>query len=87
LSSPGTAILLDDAISLGCDVVGGLDPATFDSDLDGHLDVVFGVAERQGVPIDIHLHDHGTLGAYEIEQIAARTCASGLQGRVAISHA
>ena len=87
LSSPGTATLLDEAIGLGCDVVGGLDPATFDNDLDGHLDVVFGIAERRGVPIDIHLHDHGTLGAYEIEQIAARTSASGLQGRVAISHA
>ncbi len=87
ISNPGAAKLLDEAVCLGCDVVGGLDPATFDNDLDGHLDVVFGIAERRGVPIDIHLHDHGTLGAYEIEQIAARTSASGLQGRVAISHA
>jgi cytosine deaminase len=86
-SSPGTAALMDEAVLLGCDVVGGLDPATFDRDMDGHLDVVFGIAERRGVPIDIHLHDGGTLGAYEIEQIAARTKAAGLGGRVAVSHA
>lgn len=87
LSSPGTAELMDEAMRLGCDVVGGLDPATFDRDMDGHLDVVFDIAERHSAPIDIHLHDGGTLGAYEIEQIAARTRAAGLRGRVAVSHA
>lgn len=87
LASPGTAELMDEAVRMGCDVVGGLDPASFDRDMDGHLDVVFGIAERHEVPIDIHLHDGGTLGVFEIEEIAARTRAAGLGGRVAISHA
>lgn len=87
LSSPGTADLLDTAISLGCDLIGGIDPAVFDRNIEAHLDVVFGIAERRGVDVDIHLHDRGTLGAYEIEQIAARTGALGMQGHVAVSHA
>ncbi|RWR07467.1 amidohydrolase family protein [Paenirhodobacter populi] len=87
LRSPGTDRLLDEAISLGADVIGGLDPASFDRDPQRHLDVVFGIAERRGVPVDIHLHDGGSLGAFTIEEIIARTEATGLQGRVAISHA
>ncbi|CUU19438.1 cytosine deaminase [Bradyrhizobium sp. JR7.2] len=87
LMSPGTPQLLDEAIGLGSDLVGGLDPASFDRDIEKHLDVVFGVAGKHGVDVDIHLHDMGTLGAFEIEQIAARTRALGMAGRVAVSHA
>ena len=87
LMSPGTPQLLDEAIGLGADLVGGLDPASFDRDIEKHLDVVFGVAGKHGVDVDIHLHDMGTLGAFEIEQIAARTRALGMEGRVAVSHA
>ena len=87
LKSPGTPELLDEAIGLGADLVGGLDPASFDRDVERHLDVVFGVAEKRGVDVDIHLHDHGTLGVFEIEQIAARTRALGMAGHVAVSHA
>lgn len=87
LASPGTDRLLDMAIDAGCSVIGGLDPATFDRDIEKHLDVVFGLAVRRGVAVDIHLHDGGTLGMFEIEQICARTAALGLGGRVAVSHA
>lgn len=87
LASPGTPQLLDEAIGLGANLVGGLDPASFDRDVEKHLDVAFGVAEKHGVGVDIHLHDMGTLGAFEIEQIAARTRALGMEGHVAISHA
>jgi cytosine/creatinine deaminase len=87
LKSAGTPQLLHDAIDLGADLVGGLDPASFDRDVEKHLDVVFGVAERHGVDVDIHLHDAGTLGIFEIEQITARTRALGMEGHVAVSHA
>jgi cytosine deaminase len=87
LSSPGTPQLLDEAIGLGANLVGGLDPASFDRDIERHLDVVFGVANKHGIDVDIHLHDAGTLGAFEIEQIAARTRALGMEGHVAVSHA
>jgi cytosine/adenosine deaminase-related metal-dependent hydrolase len=81
------AELLDEALRLGVDVIGGLDPAGIDGDIEAHLNVVFALAERHGRRIDIHLHDAGTLGAFELRRIAARTRALGLQGRVAVSHA
>jgi cytosine deaminase len=87
LKSPGTPTLLDEAIGMGADLVGGLDPGSFDRDIKGHLDVVFGVAEKHGVDVDIHLHDGGTLGLFTIEEICARTKALSMQGRVAVSHA
>ena len=87
LSCPGTADILDAAVREGARVVGGIDPTEFDADADGHLDVVFGIAERHGVKIDIHLHEHGAPGIEQIERIAARTSAAGLAGYVTISHA
>jgi cytosine deaminase len=85
--SPGTAELLDEAIAAGADLVGGLDPVGIDQDLDGHLDTIFGIASRRGVGIDLHLHDGGEGGLAEVVAIARRTKASGLGGKVAISHA
>ena len=87
LSSPGTAELLDVAVREGAAVVGGLDPTGFDGDADGHLDAVFGIAERRGAKIDIHLHEPGAGGVGQIERIAARTAAAGMHGAVTISHA
>jgi cytosine deaminase len=87
LRSPGTAELLDAAIAEGADLLGGLDPLGIDGDLDGHLDAIFGIAERRGVGIDIHLHDSGEDGIVQLRAIAQRTETAGLQGRVAVSHA
>jgi cytosine/adenosine deaminase-related metal-dependent hydrolase len=87
VACPGVADLLDNAIRDGADLVGGLDPAGIDNDVTGHLDAVFAIAERHGVGVDIHLHDPGPLGCFELRQIAARTEAAGLDGRVAVSHA
>ena len=87
LRDPGTADLLDAALREGADLVGGLDPAGIDGDVAGHLDTVFGLAERHGAGVDIHLHDPGPLGAFELRDIARRTVALGLNGRVVVSHA
>lgn len=87
LRSPGTADLLDAAVRAGADLVGGLDPAGFDLDPTGHLDVVFGIAERRGVGVDLHLHDGGELGAWQLERICDRAEALSMQGMVTVSHA
>ncbi|MFB7736110.1 amidohydrolase family protein [Streptomyces sp. NPDC056112] len=87
LTEPGTAELLEQAVKEGADIVGGLDPIGIDGDLDGHLDVLFGIAERTGAPIDIHLHDRGRAGLDQISEIARRTLAAGMRGKVTISHA
>lgn len=87
LRSPGTADLLDAAVTEGADLLGGLDPLGIDGDLDGHLGAVFSIAERRGVGVDIHLHDSGESGIIQLRAIAQRTEAAGLQGRVTVSHA
>jgi cytosine deaminase len=87
VTAPGTHELLDEAVRSGADLVGGLDPAGYDGDIAGHLEAIFDVAGRHDVGIDIHLHDGDLLGVFEIEEIARRTKALGLGGRVTISHA
>lgn len=85
--SPGMADLLDAAVAEGADLVGGIDPIGFDEDMTGHYDTIFGIAERHGVGIDIHLHDAGSTGVQELEELIQRTRAAGLEGRVTASHA
>lgn len=87
LVRPGVADLMADAMRLGGDVVGGLDPCAIDRDPKGHLDVVFGLAERFGKPVDIHLHEPGQLGAFSLDLIVERTRALGMAGQVTVSHA
>jgi cytosine/creatinine deaminase len=87
LARPGTAELMEEALRNGAEVVGGLDPSTIDRDPAGHLDTIFGLAEKYDVDVDIHLHEPGDLGAFSVELIAERTRALGWQGRVVISHA
>ena len=87
LVRPGTVELLEQALREGANVMGGLDPSTIDRDPVKHLDVVFGLAEKYDVDVDIHLHEPGELGAFAIELIAERTKALSWQGRVVISHA
>jgi cytosine deaminase len=68
-------------------VLGGLDPVGIDGDRDGQLDLLFGLAERSGKPLDIHLRDGGETGLDQITEIARCTRALDLAGRVTISHA
>lgn len=86
LVRPGTVELLEAAVKMGADCIGGLDPSTIDRDPVRHLDTVFQIADRYGVEVDIHLHEPGMLGAFAVELIAERTRALSLQGRVTISH-
>jgi cytosine deaminase len=87
LINPGTSDLMRAALELGVDVVGGIDPAGIDRDPIRHLEAVFAMATRYDKGIDIHLHDPGELGRWQIERIADLTQAGGLAGRVMISHA
>jgi cytosine/adenosine deaminase-related metal-dependent hydrolase len=84
---PGTAALLEAALRAGADILGGIDPSGIDRDPKGHLDTIFAMADRHGVPLDIHLHEAGELGAFALELMIERTRALGLSGRVVVSHA
>ncbi|AYD63360.1 cytosine deaminase [Achromobacter sp. B7] len=87
LVRPGTAQLLDQALAQGANVLGGLDPSAIDRDPAQSLDVLFGLANKHGKPVDIHLHEPGELGAFTLDLILDRVQALGMQGKVVISHA
>lgn len=87
LARDGTAQLLDQALADGADVLGGLDPSAIDRDPVKSLDVLFGLADRHGKPVDIHLHEPGELGAFTLELILDRVQALDMKGKVVISHA
>jgi cytosine/adenosine deaminase-related metal-dependent hydrolase len=83
---PGVLDLLDAAVREGADLVGGIDPLEIDRDPKGQLDGIFAIAARHGVGLDIHLHEPGEMGLFNIQEICARTRAQGLGGKVTISH-
>lgn len=87
LSRPGTAELMRQAARLGIDALGGLDPAGIDNDSEGQLRFLFDLAGDSGCGLDIHLHDRGTMGLWQLERIAAFTAERGLAGKVMVSHA
>ena len=87
LIRPGTVELMETALANGATVVGGLDPSAIDRDPAKHLDVIFDLAEKYDVDVDVHLHEPGELGAFSLELIAERTKVLGWQRRVVISHA
>jgi cytosine deaminase len=87
ISRPGTAELMREAMGLGVENVGGLDPCGIDNDPIAQLDFVFSLAREFDRGIDIHLHDKGELGLWQIALIADYTERFQRQGRVMISHA
>ncbi|MFE1383567.1 amidohydrolase family protein [Streptomyces sp. NPDC058740] len=87
IRTPGTAELLEEAARAGVvDMIGGIDPIGFDQALDEQLDLVFGIADRHGIGVDIHLHDRGEKGIRAMRGIIDRTRALSLAGRVTVSH-
>ena len=79
VSRPGTAELMREALRLGVENVGGLDPCGIDDDPIAQLDIVFGLATEFDRGIDIHLHDKGELGLWQIARIADYTARHGRQ--------
>lgn len=87
IRTPGTAELLEEAARTGAiDPIGGIDPIGFDQALDEQLDLVFDIADRHGIGVDIHLHDRGEKGIKAMRGIIDRTRALSLTGKVTVSH-
>ncbi|MFE6777792.1 amidohydrolase [Streptomyces sp. NPDC057702] len=85
--APGTSKLLEEAARGGLvDQVGGIDPISFDHGLVEQLDLVFGIADRHGVGVDIHLHDRDEKGVRVLRAVIERTRALSLRGKVTVSH-
>ncbi|WP_409177893.1 amidohydrolase family protein [Brevibacillus fortis] len=79
--------LMRQAMKEGATLVGGLDPAGIDNELEGSLREMMDIAVEANADVDIHLHDPGTLGFYTIKRLLDLTEEAGWQNRLAISHA
>lgn len=79
--------LLTAALEAGAQILGGLDPASIDGDIEASLTTTFDLASRFDREIDFHLHDGGETGIYTIQRIIDYTSQYSMQGRVTISHA
>lgn len=86
LRREGVAELLREAAKLGVDYIGGLDPAAIDRDPVGQLDILFDIAADYGCGIDIHLHETGSLGQFDLELIMDRVERYSLVGKVNLAH-
>jgi cytosine/adenosine deaminase-related metal-dependent hydrolase len=71
---------------MGADLVGGLDPATREYNIEGALNLTFRIAEDYDVDIDCHIMDTGTLGIYTLERLAQKAIDNHYKGRVTASH-
>ena len=90
LKSPGTIELMEEALRMGCDVVGGCpyNERNWD-DTKAHIDTVFSLAQRFDKPIDMHADfadDVSDRRFAAAAYIAEKTIAMGYQGRVSLGH-
>lgn len=80
--------LMREAMRMGVDYVGGLDPTNVDRAMEKSLDAMFRIALDTGKGVDIHLHEASPAGVaainYMIDTVERNPA---LRGKVTISHA
>jgi cytosine/adenosine deaminase-related metal-dependent hydrolase len=86
LRDPGSQDAARAALETGADLVGGIDPASMNDDVEETIDTWFNIATDYDADIDAHVHDRGTVGMYTLERLAAKTVERGYEGRVTASH-
>lgn len=87
LRDPGTAELMEEAMRLGADVVGGLPWfEMLDEDARAHIDYCFALAQRYNKDIHMLVDDTDNPLSRSLEYLAVRTMRDGYQGRVSASH-
>jgi len=90
LKTTGVVELMEKAVELGADVVGGCPYNEVSwEDTKKHIDVVFDMAIRHGLPVDMHADfsdDASDQRFASAEYIARKTIETGYQGKVALGH-
>ncbi|RWR00972.1 cytosine deaminase [[Pantoea] beijingensis] len=86
LQNPGTEALLNEALQMGAELIGGLDPCSYEKDPVRHLTLIFELATRHDKKIDIHLHERGELGAFSLGLLLDFTRRYQMENRVTLSH-
>ncbi len=90
LKSPGTIELMEQALHLGADVVGGCPyNESTRADTEKHIGIVFDLAQKRGLPIDLHADfadDTGDARFAVADYVARKTIETGYHGRVSLGH-
>lgn len=76
-----------EALRMGADLVGGVDPAGVDRHIELSLETMFELATEFDKRVDLHLHDPGHLAVYTIEKMLDYSAEAGMKGKVTVSHA
>jgi cytosine deaminase len=84
---PGCDKLMEQAMELGADIVGGLPwYERLDRYVEEHIDFCFELAQRTGKDIHMLADDTDDPTSRSLEYLAVRTIETGYQGRVTASH-
>jgi cytosine deaminase len=88
--SPGTIELMEEAMSMGADVVGGCPYNELSwEDTRRHIDIAFDMAQKHDADVDMHADfaDDATDQRFaSVSYIAQKTMDTGYQGRVSLGH-
>ncbi len=87
LKDPGCDVLMEEAMRMGCDIVGGM-PANEDTPDDSlaHVKFCFDLAERYDADVDMHVDETDDPFYRTLEMVADETIKRGWQGRVTAGH-
>jgi cytosine/creatinine deaminase len=88
--SPGTTELMEEAMSMGADVVGGCPYNELSwEDTKRHVDIAFAMAQKHDADVDMHADfadDASDQRFASVSYIAQKTIETGYQGRVSLGH-
>ncbi|WP_062105616.1 amidohydrolase [Bacillus niameyensis] len=79
--------LLRQALESGATILGGLDPAGIDKDIEKSLQVTMDIAKEYDVDVDMHLHDRGQVGFYTMDKWLDMAKEQNYKRHTAFSHA
>lgn len=86
-TDPGTEQLMEEAMAIGTDVVGGIPSIEWDDrHIERHIDFCFDLAARHQADLHFLCDDSQDPYARALELVAAKKLESGFAGRVASSH-
>lgn len=87
LRDPGTAELMEEAMAMGCQVVGGMPHwETSVEDQLAHVRFCFDLAERYDRDLDLHVDETDDGAVRTLEMVADEALRRGLLGRVTVGH-
>lgn len=79
--------LLRQALESGATILGGLDPAGIDQNIEQSLQLTMDIAQEYNVDVDMHVHDKGQVGFYTMDKWLNIVKSQDYPNKTAFSHA